>query len=249
MANLQTVALEKEALLGAAEDLRRKVSDAMAAMRKNGSSGPAEPFDPLGELGPEAAAGFEALKRLGCYAPTPFAHPKGWDAEAALAAEPLVPRARAFLRDSLHRKATAESAWQVLVGLGLWGPHENLDLIRLGTPTVFGEELEASAEALVRDPPADKDAGRRRDMRALRAFAIDDASTVEVDDAVSIEAAAQGTVLSTGSVDDEAVFYRVWVHIADPSRYVTAGSDLDLEARRRGSTLYLPTGTVPSEFS
>ena len=38
---------------------------------------------------------------------------------------------------------------------------------------------------------------------------------------------------------------QVWVHIADPSRWVAPGSPLDAEARARSKSLYLPTGVVP----
>ena len=38
---------------------------------------------------------------------------------------------------------------------------------------------------------------------------------------------------------------RLWVHIADPSRWVLPEDELDLDARKRGSTVYLPTGMVP----
>jgi exoribonuclease-2 len=38
---------------------------------------------------------------------------------------------------------------------------------------------------------------------------------------------------------------QVWVHIADPSRWVAPGSPLAREAARRSKSLYLPTGTVP----
>ena len=38
---------------------------------------------------------------------------------------------------------------------------------------------------------------------------------------------------------------KIWVHIADPTRIVDPGDELDLEARRRSTSLYLPTGMVP----
>ena len=38
---------------------------------------------------------------------------------------------------------------------------------------------------------------------------------------------------------------RLWVHVADPTRWVRPGEPLDAEARRRGSTMYLPTGARP----
>ncbi len=38
---------------------------------------------------------------------------------------------------------------------------------------------------------------------------------------------------------------QLWVHIADPSRWLVPEDELDLEARRRGTTVYLPTGMLP----
>ena len=38
---------------------------------------------------------------------------------------------------------------------------------------------------------------------------------------------------------------KLWVHVADPSRYVPIGDPIEAEARRRTSSCYLPTGTVP----
>jgi exoribonuclease-2 len=66
----------------------------------------------------------------------------------------------------------------------------------------------------------------------LKVYAIDDAETVEVDDAVSVEA-----------LDDNQT--RIWVHIADPTRWVERGSTLDQVAMRRATTLYYPQETVP----
>ena len=71
-----------------------------------------------------------------------------------------------------------------------------------------------------------------RPPRRPQAFTIDDASTREIDDGLSVEALPSGA-------------RRLWVHVADPSRWVAPGSPLDLEARARGTSLYLPTGTVP----
>ncbi len=66
----------------------------------------------------------------------------------------------------------------------------------------------------------------RRDLTGLLALAIDDASTDIPDDALSL--------------DGE----RLWVHVADPAAVIGPGSALDLEARARGASLYLPEGTV-----
>ena len=37
----------------------------------------------------------------------------------------------------------------------------------------------------------------------------------------------------------------VWIHVADPTRFVPLGSPLETEARHRGSSVYLPTGLIP----
>lgn len=55
---------------------------------------------------------------------------------------------------------------------------------------------------------------------------------MEIDDGLSVETMEDGRT-------------RVWVHIADPGRYVRLGSPLDLEARQRASTLYQPTEVIP----
>ncbi len=66
----------------------------------------------------------------------------------------------------------------------------------------------------------------RRDLQHLKAWAIDDAGNQDPDDAISLEDG------------------KLWVHIADVSSIVTPDSELDLEARARGTNLYLPDQTV-----
>lgn len=168
-------------------------------------------------------ADFAALARLGSYAALD-------DAEKESAEEPTDAAARDLLR-RLGRKAGAANAATLLKDLGLWSAHENLDLIRLRVPTEFPPSVLAAADEIAEDPPPDPDAARRKDLTHLVALAIDDAATVEVDDALSVEVGEGGAV-------------RIWIHIADPSRYVALGSALDREARQRGSTVYLPTGQL-----
>lgn len=61
---------------------------------------------------------------------------------------------------------------------------------------------------------------------------IDSDDTLEVDDGVSVERLPDGRK-------------RLWVHVADPTRWVTPGDVLDYEARLRATSAYLPTGAVP----
>jgi exoribonuclease-2 len=66
----------------------------------------------------------------------------------------------------------------------------------------------------------------------LKVYTIDDESTCEIDDGLSLESLPDGR-------------QRIWIHIADPTRWILPGDTLDLEARRRATTIYLPTGMIP----
>ena len=199
-----------------------------------------EQFD-LEEESEEVQEAFLALERLGCLAnlsPEEMDREEKKNAIGGDKAESLS-LAKNFM-SKLGRKSTPESARSLLIDAGIWDIHTNLDVIRLRVPTSFGSDLEQLAKDLETNPPADLDAESRRDLTHLPAFAIDEASTKEIDDALSVEvipdAEKEGGPMHTRQ--------RLWVHIADPSRYVELGSPLDKEARRRLSSHYLPTGTV-----
>ncbi|MEJ5990565.1 RNB domain-containing ribonuclease [Ramlibacter sp. PS3R-8] len=64
-------------------------------------------------------------------------------------------------------------------------------------------------------------------LAAVEAFSVDDSSTTEIDDALSVQGLGSGTVT-------------VGVHIAAPALAVQTGTPLDLLARTRLSTVYMP---------
>ena len=132
---------------------------------------------------------------------------------------------------ALGRPQTAQSAFDLLVELGLWSHHENLFLRRSQIPIHFRREVLEVAQQCMDSPPPDPDTDRL-DLTHLKVYTIDDESTQEIDDGLSLE------IL-------EDTRQRLWIHIADPTRLVIPGDDLDLEARRRSTTLYLPTGMIP----
>ena len=129
-------------------------------------------------------------------------------------------------------RVSERSAFDALVAIGRWRGHEDLAMRRYDVPVAFDEETLASAAATAANPPPDEDARTRRDLTRLAAYAVDADDTVEIDDAVSAEAMGDGRI-------------RVWIHVADATRWVARDSPVDVEAARRGTSGYAPTGTTP----
>ncbi|MEM7052356.1 MAG: VacB/RNase II family 3'-5' exoribonuclease [Acidobacteriota bacterium] len=82
------------------------------------------------------------------------------------------------------------------------------------------------------DHPSASDLDGRRDLRSLHTLTIDGAATRDFDDALSLESDGSGGL-------------RLGVHIADVAHYVPEGSPLDLEAYRRGTSVYFPGRVLP----
>lgn len=131
----------------------------------------------------------------------------------------------------VQRSKTDLAAFQLLVDLGIWSIHENLFLRRSQIPVRFSMELMAKAKELMESPIPD-DYISRLDLTHFHVYTIDDESTTEIDDGLSIENLPNGQK-------------RIWIHIADPSRWVQPDDPLDKDARRRGTSIYLPTGMIP----
>ena len=138
----------------------------------------------------------------------------------------------------IGRATTPEAAFELLVELGWWSRHENLFLRRSSYPTNFPKKVLDVSQTYLQTLPPDADSDRL-DLTHLKVYTIDDESTEEIDDGLSVE-----------FIDAQTT--KLWIHIADPTRLVTPGDELDLEARRRSTTLYLPTGMIsmfPTELA
>lgn len=75
----------------------------------------------------------------------------------------------------------------------------------------------------------------RKDLRELTTFTIDPSTAKDFDDAISIHE----------SRFDDKPAYCLYVHIADVPAYVKEGSALDLEAKARANSTYLPGYCIP----
>ena len=104
-------------------------------------------------------------------------------------------------------------------------------LIENGFPLEFSDDvLEEAARLNEIIPQAEID--ERRDMRSELTFTIDPVDARDFDDAISIKKLKEN-------------IYEIGVHIADVSHYVTPGSELDDEAYRRATSVYLPDRVNP----
>jgi ribonuclease R len=102
-------------------------------------------------------------------------------------------------------------------------------MLERGLRRRFGAAVEHEAgEAAA----AGEDGVERRDLRRLDTFTIDPTGARDYDDAISAERVEGGRI-------------RVWVHIADVSSFVIEGSAVDREARRRGTSVYVPGAVEP----
>ena len=129
------------------------------------------------------------------------------------------------------RLSPAEAPFRLLVRLGVFQEDEDLDLHRLEVPREFSPRPWPWPGSWPRPRLADPYAAQRRDLTGLAIITIDGERTRDFDDALSLEAVAEG--------------WRLGIHIADVSAQVLPRTPLDLEAQARGTSIYLPEHRLP----
>ncbi|CAI5999430.1 unnamed protein product [Closterium sp. NIES-65] len=128
---------------------------------------------------------------------------------------------------------TPEAACDLLVRAGALPLHSHsFRLAASAMPATFPASVADYSANLAANPPPDPDQGIRVDLTHLKVYTIDSYDTVEVDDGLSAETLPDGRI-------------KVWIHVADPSRWMRLGDRLDTEARKRATSAYFATGAVP----
>lgn len=123
---------------------------------------------------------------------------------------------------------------KILNVLGPAGDHDvemHAILFEYGLPYQFPKEVQ-NAAASISEGISDEEVLKRKDFRGISTFTIDPVDAKDFDDALSFEYLNKDR-------------YRIGVHIADVSHYVTQGSIIDIEAYERSTSVYLVDRVVP----
>lgn len=103
--------------------------------------------------------------------------------------------------------------------------------MQFNIPIPFPSEVLDEAERFPETLPR-SEYSRRLDLRDRTVITVDPEDAKDFDDAISLEYDSEGN-------------YVLGVHIADVSYYVREGTELDREAYRRGTSVYLVHGVIP----
>ncbi|SPF46325.1 Exoribonuclease II [Syntrophobacter sp. SbD1] len=140
----------------------------------------------------------------------------------------------AFIKELLKLAglaSTSQSAFRILVRLGVWREDENLMLHEHGLSAEFPPDAVEQAERITISTLTQKAASEREDLTSLDVFTVDSPFTRDYDDALSV-------------VELESGLFEVGIHIADVAELIEQGSPLDREAEARASSIYLPDERV-----
>ncbi len=124
-----------------------------------------------------------------------------------------------------------DQLFNIFVKAGIWDQNKNTDLIVLNIPTHFPADAVQQEKKLTSSDPGFFDDRLRKDLTDVPLITIDGQSTLDYDDAISLENTENG--------------YRLGIHIIDVDAYVKSGDPIDLAARDRASSIYMPDDKLP----
>lgn len=102
-----------------------------------------------------------------------------------------------------------------------------------GFSEIFPITVLKEAQQLQHEGINEEEIKKRKDLREILTFTIDPFDAKDFDDAISFKEIKKGEL------------YQIGIHIADVSHYVRIGSELDREAYKRGTSVYLVDRTIP----
>jgi len=130
---------------------------------------------------------------------------------------------QAKIIETLGRAGDHETEMQAIIRSGGFSKSFP-ESVQKAAQDLFEEKEQIFADA-IKDP-------KRRDVRGIATMTIDPADAKDFDDALSCQ------ILDSGNVE-------IGIHIADVSHYVRDGEDIDIEAKERGTSVYLVDRVIP----
>lgn len=136
-----------------------------------------------------------------------------------------------FLDWTIGKKSPNGKIVKILGDVGENNTEMNAIMYEYGLPVDFPQEVLNESE-LVPEIITEKEIKSRKDMRSVTTITIDPVDAKDFDDAISIDMKDPNNI-------------KVGVHIADVSHYVKFGTELDKEAYKRATSVYLVDRCVP----
>lgn len=136
-----------------------------------------------------------------------------------------------FLDWDLGRKSPRGKIVKILGFVGENNAEMNAIMYEYGLPVDFPKEVIDESE-LIPEEISESEIKSRRDMRSATTITIDPVDAKDFDDAISIDMRDPNNI-------------QVGVHIADVGHYVKPGTELDKEAFKRATSVYLVDRCVP----
>ncbi len=133
---------------------------------------------------------------------------------------------------------SSEKIFDILVQAGIWDKNENIDLLRMDISSQYPDNVLKRVDEIIKSAPEFINDPIRKDFTNIPCITIDGQSTLDYDDAISLE--------------KEGVGYTLGVHIIDVGHYIKNGDYIDKEAMSRASSIYMPDDKIsmlPPELS
>ena len=124
--------------------------------------------------------------------------------------------------------STPDKIFPLLVKAGIWDKDENIDLLKLDIAVKFPASVLKQSHELIKESVNFLNDPKRLDLTDLP---IDGQSTLDYDDAISLVKHDNG--------------YTLGIHIVDVAHYIKHGTPIDMDARTRASSIYMPDDKIP----